>query len=430
MPLKKGSSKETIATNIKKEINAGKDPKQAAAIAYRVAGKDSEESARRADINGYWEIERNPISKVGVFEYLGANLPGAEEPDALYKIYRPAEELSDPECLKSFRLVPWINDHEMLGSEDEGLTPAEQKGVGGVTGERIEFDPETGYLYSNLRCFSEALKTIIENGKNELSLAYRSRIDWTPGVWNGQKYDAIQREIRGNHIASVDEGRMGPEVAVLDSLTVTYDAKDFKQMTVKNTNTKSVAKVQDADEEVKNEGGEMTVAEAMKAIESIMPLIEKLKAFTATHASGEAVESDEEAGVAVKAEEAGRNSPTVEAGDAEGEGDICKPEDKVEDKAANMDATIKATMQHIARRDSLAGNLSKHVGSFDHSLMTEREVAKYGVKKLGINCDSGAEVSALLGYLHNREPAKTTGAINMDGKVTVAVDPFAAQLNK
>ncbi len=39
MPLKKGSSKKAIQTNIKTEIQAGKDPRQAAAIAYAKAGK-------------------------------------------------------------------------------------------------------------------------------------------------------------------------------------------------------------------------------------------------------------------------------------------------------------------------------------------------------------------------------------------------------
>lgn len=39
MPLKKGSSKKTIGQNIATEIHAGRSPKQAAAIAYSVAGK-------------------------------------------------------------------------------------------------------------------------------------------------------------------------------------------------------------------------------------------------------------------------------------------------------------------------------------------------------------------------------------------------------
>ncbi len=39
MPLKKGKSKAALQENIKAEINAGKPPKQAAAIAYSVQRK-------------------------------------------------------------------------------------------------------------------------------------------------------------------------------------------------------------------------------------------------------------------------------------------------------------------------------------------------------------------------------------------------------
>lgn len=39
MPLEPGSSQAVISENIRREIAAGKDPKQAAAIAYSVAGE-------------------------------------------------------------------------------------------------------------------------------------------------------------------------------------------------------------------------------------------------------------------------------------------------------------------------------------------------------------------------------------------------------
>ncbi|HET8689610.1 MAG TPA: hypothetical protein VFM18_23615 [Methanosarcina sp.] len=48
-PLEKGSSQETISKNIATEIRHGKDPKQAAAIAYKVAGKSRNDDTSMRD---------------------------------------------------------------------------------------------------------------------------------------------------------------------------------------------------------------------------------------------------------------------------------------------------------------------------------------------------------------------------------------------
>ena len=93
-------------------------------------------SARVSDLNGFITIEGNPISKEGVFEYLGREIGlTGEDADKVFQVYRPAEELSDPECINSFKLLPFINEHAMLGSEDNGMMPAEQKGI--VTGKHL-----------------------------------------------------------------------------------------------------------------------------------------------------------------------------------------------------------------------------------------------------------------------------------------------------
>lgn len=46
MPLKKGSSKSAISSNIKKEMSEGKPQKQSIAIAMSVAGKSNKKKGK------------------------------------------------------------------------------------------------------------------------------------------------------------------------------------------------------------------------------------------------------------------------------------------------------------------------------------------------------------------------------------------------
>jgi len=163
-------------------------------------------SARKSDINGYVSIDQNPISRSGVFPYLGRQI-GAPEPDRIYHVYRPAEELSNQATIDSFKLIPIIDDHTMLGPAEDGFTPAESKGTHGVVGEGVAF--RDGVLYGNLKIFSETVKRLIQSGKRDLSLAYRCVYDKVAGTYNGQDYQYVQRKLRGNHLALVDRARGG-----------------------------------------------------------------------------------------------------------------------------------------------------------------------------------------------------------------------------
>lgn len=280
------------------------------------------QSQRIYDLNNWFEIPKNPISKVGVFPYMGATI-GAPEPDKIYMVYRSAEALADPECLKSFRLLPFINDHEMLG---EGETPAEQYGVEGVIGENVTFegDENQGTLYANLKVFSQRLADLIASGKKELSCGYRCVYVYRPGVWNGQPYDYIQIKIRGNHIALVDEGRMGPTVAVLDHFKFTIDsAMELRHMAEPGENKEG------KDGEGAGDG-DMTLAQCAAAIKQIMPIIQQFQAAQGGGKPPETTTPDEE----TPPEDKGATPPDEQAGDED-----VPPEEK---SAAAQDAAIKS----------------------------------------------------------------------------------------
>lgn len=360
------------------------------------------QTARQTDINGFVTIAGNPISKVGVFPYSGAQigLTGADA-ERIVMVYRPAEELADPECIESFKLLPFVDEHAMLGSEDVGGMPAERKGVHGMIGEDVYFDAP--YLRGNLRIVSESLKSAIHNGKIELSPGYRCAYELTPGVFDGQKYDAIQRRIRGNHLALVEEGRTGPDVSVLDRMTFTIDAKELAAM---------------ADQEMKDQdmGGD--------TLSRIKALIDELKPLIAQQAEAQALLS--ELGMSPKVEEAAEVEIEDEEVVVEAVEDMCKDEDvkaaldsalkriaQLEAGQASMDSALVSS---IADRDSLAVRLSQFVGTFDSARMTAQDVAKYGVDKLGIPCKAGAERVALDAWMHDRVPEHRKPAVALDGK--------------
>lgn len=361
-------------------------------------------TARTHDTNGWFRVKRNPISRVGVFDYLGSSIGApADQAGKVFKVYRPPEELGAREALDSFKTVPIIDDHEMLGAMDLGLTPVEQKGVGGVTGDAVEFDASSGIVYSNLTVFSEALAGQINRGKKQLSCGYRCEYDWTPGVTaDGQQYDVVQRQIRGNHVAVVKRGRMGPDIAVLDH-SFTYDSVD----------TQELQPVLDK--------------ETLDAIDAAVT-----KAVAGLDAAVTQAVADAMPAALAKAKEAEGEKEDEE----EAEGGDKKAMDALADRvaalAARIDAAPKAldaaeVIRLTGDRDALAARLKPHVGVFDHAGMTHAEVVKYGLDKLEItNVADGAEAATLDGWLRARPASAAVTADAQDVKPSAVVTAYIA----
>ena len=325
------------------------------------AQSNSAMDKRDYDTNGWFEIKDNPLSVVGVYPYMGRSISADCIQDRLYGVYRPESELSSQDCIDSFKLIPWIDDHVMLGNEDAGLTPSEQKGVQGVIGQDVYFDGTT--LKGNIKVFSEAMANLIANGKKELSCGYRCRYEYAPGTFNGEHYDYVQREIRGNHLALVENGRMGPDVAVLDHLTFTIDSQEFTQMMTKDTESKK-------DDKIEEEEKDETVYDS------------------------EEEKADEEVEKAVKDED--------------------EDEDKDDEKKSGMDVAEVARLvqKNIAKTSKLYDTLSAHVGAFDHSEMDLDKMAKYGCKKLGLEVGKESRVPFLEAYLLGKGAAAPVVAMD------------------
>lgn len=411
------------------------------------------DSARQVDQNGYITIEANPISRSGIFPYLGRTIDPAAEPDKVYNVYRPEAELNNSETLKSVQLLPLYDEHEMTGVDKPNLRAPEDKEIQGTIGENVFY--QNGILYATIKIFSQKLADMIKMGKKALSLGYWCKFVKESGVFEGQPYDYVQRNILGNHLALVGQARC--DVAVLDH-TLVFDHFDLalstEEVSKMAKEDKGDTKEKPGDQKAPDgkakdtdEHGEMTLSELHAMMKEHMPMMKKINDMMEKHFGKEEKEEeeDEEADPSMdkhhakdrKAKDDADFKPTdnkdIKTGNGKGVTDKEDAEDEDEDEEEKeekkaMDSAIKSLtneitalkkdgfksiMREAARRDELANQLSNFVGTFDHSEMTRQEVAAYGVNKLGIKCDKGQEIAALAGYLHQR-PVNRNVAFSMD----------------
>lgn len=172
----------------------------------KVSRFDKGELAKPEKMPNGWTRFDGYLSRVGVFEY-------RREDGSIWRELRPAEEVLKQDTLDSFSLVPLTVEHPPGGLLTAENTKAHQ--VGTVEPPKADGDKVRARV---LVTDSEALRAI-EFGKVELSCGYSCDLEETPGEFEGERYDAIQRNIRGNHVALVSAGRAGREVRLrVDSL--------------------------------------------------------------------------------------------------------------------------------------------------------------------------------------------------------------------
>ncbi len=171
-------------------------------------------------------VDRPILTSTGIFEY--------SNPDgSIRRELRLPEDVFDPESLKSYKGRPIIITHD-AGLVTKDNVKDHQIGTILTEGYRSKDDVRAEIIIHDTDGMQSA-------GLKELSLGYNLDLEETPGEWEGQHYDAIQRNIRINHLALVREARAGEQARLnIDGRDTDNTLKGGKVMS-KNTNPKAKA---------------------------------------------------------------------------------------------------------------------------------------------------------------------------------------------
>lgn len=171
---------------------------------------------RRFDAGVLDKAERTPqgglrvpafVTRTGIFEYKLAD-------GTIQRELRPEEEVFHADALATLEDAPVTDLHPASFVSPTNYRELERGHARNVS-RKDEFVAATLVVQD-----ADMIRAIEAGERSEISLGYTCDLDFTPGEFNGQKYDAVQRKIRNNHVAVGPSkwGRAGEEVRMrLDS---------------------------------------------------------------------------------------------------------------------------------------------------------------------------------------------------------------------
>src|SRR5208337_2021452 len=176
---------------------------------------DEARSTRSYDPFGRLSLALTPISKAQVSPYVGKEIPRWRElgldPDKIYQLLRPPAELQ--QAAASFNKLPILSKHTPVSADKHrrDLTI-------GTTGDQARY--QHPYLMNTLSLWDgedDAIGGVEDNTKRQLSAGYG--------------YDAVMRNIRGNHVITTKMGRAGSDVVIGDEMPIGMQTKGNPPMT-------------------------------------------------------------------------------------------------------------------------------------------------------------------------------------------------------
>lgn len=272
-------------------------------------------------------IDHPVVTTCGIFEY-------RNEDGTTRRELRLPEDVFAEESLKSYKGKPIIITHE-AGEVDKD----------NVRGEQIGTIMSSGYRDGDsVRCEiiihdTNALKSC---GLKELSLGYSLDTDDTPGVYRGEPYDCVQKNIEINHLAIVGEARAGQKARL------NIDGKEDDIQILKGGRVimyKLDSKSPGAD------GQTELSPEEMEAAIALFKAQQAVNQARGEGTDGEPLGEESE----VDANEAAEKNPIDKVREnisrREGEGESMAPKDMIAEQKADLDLLLSEIDKLLAVRD-------------------------------------------------------------------------------
>lgn len=340
-------------------------------------------SARSYDANGHLIVDSTVITKAAVNPYYGKEIPDYEslglDPEKIYNMLRdPAELEKGMHTLGEKQL---LIKHIFVSADEP-----QKESIAGTIGSNLEMIGND--VKGSLTVWDKEAINLIESGKlAELSASYFYDPVMKSGTFNGQPYDGIMTNIRGNHVALVERGRIGRDALVADALPKLMELNmKLKKGAAAKVNLAAkailVAKGLAAD-------ADLTPDEIKELITVVAENIEPTAEDTEEAEKLEGAEDeDDEEEVAEDADE----TETAEDEDEEAE----KAEPEVKKAAMDADMVNAMIKKAVTARDNLheARELVKPLVGVV-AMDSAEAVLKHALKKSGIDSDGVDTVKGL-----------------------------------
>lgn len=332
--------------------------------------------------------------RTGVQLYAGREVG---RPDlAIVRVMRPADEVFSQDSLQSFSHTPVTLNHP---AEPVTADNWSKLAVGEVS---TAAQKDGDWISLPLILKDAAAIRAVQSGKRELSAGYTCELEWVDHA----DYDAVQRNIKINHLAVVDRARAGHEARIGDNWgpgpIPTTDTEN-KGMTLKTVmvdglpvETTEAGSIAIA----KLQADKQAVADAFQA--EVDTLTEKLTAADAAIAK---VEAERDAALAKVLDAAAMDAAVAARADLIARAKAIAPKVVTDGKS---DAEIKRAVL-AERKIALDGKSDAYVDARFDTLTEDHAAADRTAQHLGDSSHTVADAETKMNDAHARMVARLSG---------------------